>query len=411
MPHAVNQRSAAPGKSGEADRVDAPRVGEAGHAGEAGVGGVRRSGRRWRYWVLLSAAALAVVICDVVLVTSAGGPRPEVPAAARPATVRPGGTGVVRLLLSARQVWAGPSLAEINSVADDMGHLWLTAGDASQNHILYGVNPVTFRPDARVELPSRLVINPGDIAAGSGAVWVADGLSLYRVEPVNASAGSAVTRAFAALPRGGLIGDIAVDAGTVWVTDTTSGKMYGFAADTGRLEAVIKVGATTGAMAVGDGGIWVADADAHTVSRISEAHKRIDSVVRIPGVPDHIAASDNGLWITDGTGNVLTVPAGSQGRALAVRVGGEPTGVAAIGDTVWIANTATGTVSRIDARRRAVVATVHVGVRPYAIAADSQGAWVAVLGRPVMMHTASASSRSPSTQGLLRRLAALCGVK
>ena len=275
------------------------------------MGGVRRSGRRWRYWVLLSAAALAVVICDVVLVTSAGGPRPEVPAAARPATVRPGGTGVVRLLLSARQVWAGPSLAEINSVADDMGHLWLTAGDASQNHILYGVNPVTFRPDARVELPSRLVINPGDIAAGSGAVWVADGLSLYRVEPVNASAGSAVTRAFAALPRGGLIGDIAVDAGTVWVTDTTSGKMYGFAADTGRLEAVIKVGATTGAMAVGDGGIWVADADAHTVSRISEAHKRIDSVVRIPGVPDHIAASDNGLWITDGTGNVLTVPAGS----------------------------------------------------------------------------------------------------
>ena len=85
--------------------------------------------------------------------------------------------------------------------------------------------------------------------------------------------------------------------------------------------------------------------------------------------------------------------------------------MAAIGDTVWIANTATGTVSRIDARRRAVVATVHVGVRPYAIAADSQGAWVAVLGRPVMMHTASASSRSPSTQGLLRRLAALCGVK
>jgi YVTN family beta-propeller protein len=411
VPYAVNQRSAVPGKSGEVGEVGAPRFGETSHVGEAEVSGVRRSGRGRRYWVLLWVAVVAVVISDVALITRAGGPRPEVPVAVGPATVRPGGTGVVRLLLSPRQVWAGPSLVEINSVADDMGSLWLTGGDAGQNHILYGVNPVTFRIDARVELPSRLVINPGDIAVGSGAVWVADGISIYRVEPVNTRAGGAVTRAFAALPRGGLIGDIAVAAGTVWVTDTTSGKVYGFTADTGRLEAVIKVGATAEAMAVGDRGIWVADAAAHTVSRISVADKRIDSVVRIPGVPDHIAASDSGLWITDGTGNVLTVPAGSRRRVLTVRVGGEPTGVAAIGDTVWIANTATGTVSRIDAHRRAVVATVHVGVRPYAIAADGQGAWVAVLGRPVMMHTASASSRSPSTRGLLRWLAALCGVK
>jgi YVTN family beta-propeller protein len=411
VPYAVNQPSAPPGEAGEDGKVGAPRVSEASHAGEAEVRGVRRSGRGWRYRVVLSAAALAVVIFEVALINRAVASRPEVPVAARPATIRTGGTGVVRLLLSTRHVWAGPSLLEINSVADGVGALWLTAGDTAQNHILYGVNPATFRIDARVELPSRLVINPGDIAAGSGAIWVADGLSLYRVDPVNTQAGGAATRAFAVLPRGGLIGDIVVHAGTVWVTDTTSGKVYGFAADTGRLEAVIKVGATAGAMAVGDRGIWVADADAHTVSRISVAHKRIDSVVRVPGVPDHIAASDSGLWITDGTGNVLTVPAGSRGTVLTVRVGGGPTGVAAVGDTVWIANTATGTVSRIDAHRRAVVATVRVGARPYAIAADGQGAWVTVLGRPAMMHTASASSRSSSTRGLLRWLAALCGVK
>ena len=411
MPYAVGQQSAAPGKAGEADEVRASRVGETSGAGRAEIGGVRRSGRDWRYRALLSAAALAVVICAVALITGAGDLRTQVPVAARPATVRPGGTGVVRLLLSTRQVWSGPSLVEINGITDDMGSLWLTAGDASQNHILYGVNPVTDRIDARVDLPSRLVVNPGDIAAGSGAVWVAVGADLYRVKPVNTWAGGAVTRAFATLPQGGLIGDLVVDAGTVWATDTASGKVYGFAADTGRLEAAVKIGATAGAMAVGDGGVWVADADAHTVTRISVAHNRIDSVIRVPGVPDHIAASDSGLWITDGTGNVLTVPAGSPGRVLTVRVGGEPTGVAAVGDTVWVANTATGTVSRIDAHRRAIVATVHVGVRPYAIAADGQGAWVAVLGRPVMMHTASASSHSPLSRGLPRWLAALCGVK
>jgi YVTN family beta-propeller protein len=365
---------------------------------------------RWHYWALLSAAALGVVICAVALATVAGGPRPRLPVAARQGTVSAAGTGVVRFLPTTRQVRTGPRFVEINSLADGAGSLWLTAGDAGQNHILYRVNPVTNRVEARVRLPSRLVINPGDIAAGSGAVWVAVGASLYRVEPANTWTGGAVTRAFATLPGSGLIGDVAVDAGAVWVTDTSSGKVYRFAADTGRLEAVITVGTTAGDLAVGDGGIWAADAYAHTVSRISVADNRVESVVTVPGVPDHLAAGASGLWVTDGTGNVLNVPAGAPGRVLTVRIGGEPTGVAAIGDTVWVANTANGTLSRINAQRHSVVATVPVGVRPYAVAADGQGVWVADLGTPVMIHTPAAWSQS-STAAWFARLARLCGVK
>jgi YVTN family beta-propeller protein len=96
---------------------------------------------------------------------------------------------------------------------------------------------------------------------------------------------------------------------------------------------------------------------------------------------------------------------GAAGRAVTVRVGREPTGLAAIGNTVWVANTADGTLSRIDARRHVVVATVAVGTRPYAVAADRRGAWVALLGTPVMMHTSPAPSGSAGPWAWLR----VCG--
>lgn len=375
---------------------------------EAGRGTQSRS----RYWILLSAMALGAVASVVALATAAGGFRPSVSSpAVHPATSTDGATGVASVLLSTGRVRAGPSFPEVNGIAEGMGSLWLTGGDAGHNHVLYAVNPATSRVEARVDLPSRLVINPNDIAVGSGAVWLAVGASVYRIEPKQALRGVAAPRAFVALPQGGLIGDVVVDAGAVWATDTTRGRVYRFAASTGRLEAVVAVGATAGAMAVGDGGIWVANDDAHTVSRIRVAHNRVDSVVTVPGVPSHIAASDSGLWVTDGTGSVVTVPAGGSHRLFTVQVGGQLTGVAASGDTVWVANTADGVLNSIDARRRMAVGTVPVGVRPYAVVAGRRAVWVALLGKPIMMRTSPAPSQSSSTAGLPGWAARLCGEK
>jgi DNA-binding beta-propeller fold protein YncE len=147
------------------------------------------------------------------------------------------------------------------------------------------------------------------------------------------------------------------------------------------------------------------------VSRINTADNRIDSVVTIPGVPSDVAASDSGLWVTDGTGSVVTVPAGEPHHLVRVQVGGQLTGLAITGETVWVADTANGTLNRIDARRHMVVGMVPVGVRPYAVAVDRRTVWVALLGRPVMMHTSAAPSQSSSTGGQLGWLERLCGVK
>ncbi len=345
-----------------------------------------------RRWLLLTVPALGAAACLIVLAGGLSVTR----AAATPAV---GGAGLVHVLPQGNRVVSGPRLAEVNGLADGIGSLWLTGGSGTQNHLLYAVNPVTSRIDATVTLPSRQVINPGDLAAGPGAVWVAVGASLYRVVP--GLSGTAVTHPFATLPLDGLIGDVVTAAGAVWVDDTVHGTVYRYAAATGRLAATVRVGGTAGPMAVGDGGVWVADPDARTVSRISPARDRVDAVLTLPTAPTHLAATGDRLWATGGTDGVLVIGPGRQVRT--VPVGGQPTGLAAAGGSVWVASTGAGTLSRIDARG-AVLATVRVGERPYAVAAGPQGVWVAVLGQPVMDAAALPGGRKLSW--LLR----LCGI-
>ncbi len=341
---------------------------------------------------------LALGAAGCVLVLAGGLPSGPATAGTRPAG---GSAGLVRVLPSGDRVLSGPRLPEVNGLASGMGGIWLTGGTASRSHLLYAVNPATSRIDAPVALPSRLIINPGDVAAGAGAVWVADGASLYRIVP--GLTGQTVTRPFATLPHGGLIGDVVTAAGAVWVDDTTDGTVDRYAATTGRPSAVVTIGHTAGVMTAGDGGLWVADPDSHTVSRISLTRNRVNTVVTLPGPPTHLATAGDGLWVTDGTGRVNAV--GPAGRIRTVRVGGQATGLAAADGSVWVASTATGTLSRINPRRDTVMATIRVGERPYAVAATPQAMWVAVLGQPVMMHTPAPGSATGTLGWLLR----LCG--
>lgn len=354
--------------------------------------GPGQASRPKQRWVLLAVLALGVTSCLIVLTGGLASGR-----AAGGAAVR--GAGLVHVLPGSNRVLAGPSLPEVNGLAAAMGSVWATGGDAGHSHLLYAVNPLTSRIDATIVLPSRLVINPGDLAVGPGAVWVAVGGSLYRIVP--GRSGRAVTGPFASVPRSGLIGDVVTTARSVWVDDTANGTVYRYAAATGRLTAALSVGRTAGVMAGGDGGVWVADPDARTVTRIS-GRGRVAAVVRLPVAPTHLAATGHTLWATGGTDRVLAI--GPGGQVHPVPVAGQPTGLAVAGGSVWVASTGAGRLSRIDPRRDVVAGTVRVGERPYAVAATPQGVWVAVLGRPVMTHTGPARHGTP---GWLLRL---CGV-
>lgn len=356
---------------------------------------------RWLRRGLLAVLALGAAGCVLAL---AG----RLPSLGTAGTRRAGDSaGLVRVLPAGNRVLGGPRLPVVNSLASGLDSLWLTGGTPRHSHVLYAVDPATGRVVDRTTLPSRLVINPGDVAASARAVWVAVGASLYRIVP--GQSGNAVTRPFATLPHGGLIGDVVTSPGAVWVDDTTRGTVYRYPAGrrtaaTGRPGSAITIGRTAGAMAVGDGGVWVADPDTSTVSRISPAGDRVDAVVPTPGPVTHLTTAGHRLWVSDGTDRVTAV--GTGGHTRTIPVGGEPTGLAAGAGSVWVASTAAGTLSRIDPGRATVTATIRVGGRPYAVAASRRAIWVAVLGQPVMTHPPPAHGTPSSTISWLLRL---CG--
>jgi YVTN family beta-propeller protein len=351
---------------------------------------------RWLRRGLLALLALGAAGC---VVTLAG----LLPSLAAAGTERGGGgAGLVRVLPAGNRVLSGPRIPNVNGLASGLDSLWLAGGTPRNSHVLYAVDPANGRIEDRTTLPSRLVMNPGDVAASARAVWVAVGASLYRIVP--GQSGSAVTRPFATLPHGGLIGDVVTSPGAVWVDDTTRGTVYRYPSGrgTGRPDSAVTIGRTAGAMASGDGGVWVADPDARTVSRISPARNRVDEVVPTPGPATHLTTARHSLWLTDGTDGVTVVGAG--GRTRTIPVGGEPTGLATGAGSVWVASTAAGTLTRVDPGTARVTATVRVGERPYAVAASPQAIWVGVLGQPVRMHPATAVAGR--TLGWLLRL---CG--
>ena len=355
---------------------------------------------RWLRRGLLALLALGAAGCVAALASL-------LPSLATAGTTRAvGGAGLVRVLPAGDHVLSGPRLPGVNSLASGLDSLWLTGGTPRHSHVLYAVDPATGRIEDSTTLPSRLVVNPGDVAASAHAVWVAVGASLYRIVP--GESGNAVTQPFATLPRGGLIGDVVTSPGAVWVDDATRGTVYRYpagrrTAPTGRPDSAITIGRTAGVMAAGDGGVWVADPDARTVSRISPARDRVDEVVSTPGPATHLTTASHRLWLTDGTDRVTAVGAGGHTRT--IPVGGEPTGLATGAGSVWVASTAGGTLTRVNPGRDTVTATVRVGERPYAVAASPQAIWVAVLGRPVMMRVPAHRTASSTISWLLR----LCG--
>lgn len=355
---------------------------------------------RWLCGGLLALLALGAAGCVAAL----AGLLPSLAAAGTHRAVA--SAGLVRVLPAGDRVLSGPRMPDVNSLASGLDSLWLTGGTARHSHVLYAVNPATGRIEDSTTLPSRLVVNPGDVAVSARAVWVAVGASLYRIVP--GESGSAVTRPFATLPHGGLIGDVVTSPGAVWVDDTTRGTVYRYPAGrrtaaTGRPDSAITIGRTAGAMAVGDGGVWVADPDTRTMSRISPARDRVNEVVSTPGPATHLTTASHRLWITDGSDGVTVVGAGGHTRT--IPVGGVPTGLATGAGSVWVASTAAGTLTRVNPGRETVTATVRVGERPYAVAASPQAIWVAVLGRPVMMRVPAHAAASSTIGWLLR----LCG--
>jgi streptogramin lyase len=156
---------------------------------------------------------------------------------------------------------------------------------------------------------------------------------------------------------------VAAGEGAVWVADNTGGTVTRIDPATGTVQGdPVRVGSGPKAIAVGDGGVYVACGD--------DSVWRIDPVTggatRAPvdiGDPAGIAVGDNALWVasaSDGTVTPLEPTSLEQARE-PVDVGEQPGDVVAGDGRVWVASVRDGTVSGIDTSSGEVVSTVDAG--------------------------------------------------
>jgi YVTN family beta-propeller protein len=225
----------------------------------------------------------------------------------------------------------------------------------------------THRLTGQVSVGAR----PVSIAAGAGAIWVADSgdNTVARIDPTS--------HAVQMIPVGSGPVGVAVGLGFVWVTNSGERTVSQISPKTNAVVQTIPVGNGPTGVAVGKGAVWVTESTDATLRQIDP---NSDKVVRTIGVgQDPVAVSvAQDVWVANaGDGTVSEVDPASGHVVQTVFVGSGPTSVVATSDAVWTANSLDGTVSRIDPSTGTIAQTVPVGDGPSGLASTASGLWVA----------------------------------
>lgn len=311
-----------------------------------------------------------------------------------------------------------------------------TAIRSSPNSVAV-IDPLTGRLIDDVPVGAR----PGDLAAGDGAIWVAnrddnsvsqidpasrrvlsttapgtavDGLAVdthglwvsdirrsvsVRIDPAFRSVADTIRIAPSApfLPAGG---PVAVGAGAVWVGNGRA-SIIRIDPATSTVRARIDVGNNPVAIAVGQGGVWVADDDDNTVTRIDPASNAVIATVPVGQSPSGIAVGAGAVWVANTADDSISRIDPESGTVTAtIPVGDRPTSVAVSDGAVWVANSLAGTVSRIDPVHSRVSATIHVGQSPESVIVADHRLWVS-LETPPAVHAARRTDDRASLRVLL----------
>ena len=329
----------------------------------------RLAARRIALWTV--AALLAAAAIAVALVKLTGGATPVRVVPDSVALVDPRTNHVVGdLRVGSRPI----------AIAAGAGAIWVANADDGTI--------------SRIDPRSRKVVDTfgiggaaaSDIAVGAGSVWVVTGSDgrLVRIDP-------RTDTPMDPIPLGGpseLAPDgafaVAATRAAVWV-GSASRRLLRVDPRTGHIAAV-DVGQTPTAITARGTDVWVTLADRET-RRIDARTMEPTGYLAQPPVPISLAASGASLWVG---GRASELP-GAGGNALwrvmatmveaarTTRLPGPPMGIAVGGGAVWVA-CADGTVVRVDPHSGAIVKKIEVGHVPLDVAYAGGLAWVSVGG-------------------------------
>jgi YVTN family beta-propeller protein len=230
--------------------------------------------------------------------------------------------------------------AQATDIATGVGGVWVATGN---DNTLVQMHPRTGAVLATLPLPQEKdqPTTAPAVAVGEGAVWVASGVRLLKIDPAS---GTIVAGLGQTGPFHGVF-DVAIGVGAVWIADSS--------------EVVVRISAVTatptgkpvravypGSLAVGYGSVWVAGADqggGHpAVWRIDPQTLQVTQSIplgksRLPGAYFGLATGDGAVWLTDyDRGTLLRIDPATGVIVSTIPIGGHPHGVAVGAGRIWM---------------------------------------------------------------------------
>ena len=317
----------------------------------------RRPGRRVLIFATLAAAAVGTAVG--VLSTQGGGSTARASLAPNSVGLIDSGSGKI-----VSEISVGRSPGEI---AVGSGAVWVTnANDNTVSRIDAASNDVR----QTIEVGG----GPAGVAVGGGAVWVANGLdaTVSRIDPTTNDVVQTITVGNG--PSGVAFGD-----GAVWVANSADGTVSRIAPATGRVTKSFAAVVGASGIAVGFRRIWIASPSSATVVALEPRSGRVVSRIGVGVEPDALASGAGAVWVANrADGTVSKIDPRVVAVTDTIKVGRGPDGVAVAKDSVWVANGSDGTLSRIDPVAGGVVKTVPLSNPPRGVALTQQGLYVAV---------------------------------
>jgi YVTN family beta-propeller protein len=221
--------------------------------------------------------------------------------------------------------------------------VWVAAGRSNKGVVLR-IDPKTKRVAAHIHTGTW----PAALAADAQGVWVVNTApffkrgSLVRISAArNRAEGSLV-------PLGPAPSGVAAGAGAVWVADAIEGTVRRIDIARRRTVATVRVGRQPYALTFAAGSVWVTNSDDGTVARIDPSTNKVVARIRVARNPYGIAAGSRSLWVASlGAGTISSLQASSGRVVKTIRVGGDPLGVALASGAVWFSQNSEGAVRRL----------------------------------------------------------------
>ncbi len=251
-----------------------------------------------------------------------------------------------------------------SAVAVGLGSVWAASADSNA---VYAIDPGTNTVRDTITVETA----PGGIAVGAGSVWVTNSLA-GTVSQVSPQFGVLET-----VPVGNGPAGVAVGGGHVWVANTTDHTVSKIRASDSRHVGDFAAGPDPSGIAVGAGAVWVASKSSGLVVKLSQGGDVLREV-HVGEGPEAVAVGGGAVWVANSlSGTVSKIDPVSGNEIATIEVGEGPSGIAVAGGNVWTANELAGTVSRIDPSTNRAT-EIRVGGQPTAVAAGSGVVYVAL---------------------------------